>query len=84
MWLHFTSGYHSKDNGQTKCINQTLKQYFHVYCNYQQDSWSELLSLVEFAYNSVPSATTGVSPFFTNKEYYSNITIHPKHDIASS
>ena len=40
MQLHFTSGYHPKGNGQTKCMNQTLEQYIHIYCNYQQDNWS--------------------------------------------
>ena len=35
MQLHFTSGYHPEGNGQTKYTNQTLKQYLHVYCNYQ-------------------------------------------------
>jgi len=35
MWLYFTSGYHPEGDGQTKCMNQTLKQYFCVYCNYQ-------------------------------------------------
>ena len=35
IWLHFTSGYHPKDDGQTKCMNQTLEQYLCVYCNYQ-------------------------------------------------
>ena len=84
MWLHFTSGYHPEDNGQTEHTNQTLKQYLCVYCNYQQDNWSELLPLAEFAYNNAPSATTGVSPFFTNKGYHPNITVHPKCDIASS
>ena len=39
---------------------------------------------MEFAYNNAPSATTSVSPFFANKGYYPNITVHPKHDIASS
>jgi len=34
MWLHFTSDYHLKGDGQTKCTNQTLEQYLHVYCNY--------------------------------------------------
>ena len=33
-WLHFTSGYHPEDDGQTKCTNQTLEQYLYVYCNY--------------------------------------------------
>jgi len=39
---------------------------------------------VEFAYNNALSVTTGVFPFFTNKGYHPNITVHPKHDIASS
>ena len=34
MWLHFTSGYHPEDDGQTKHMNQTLEQYLHVYYNY--------------------------------------------------
>jgi len=38
MWLHFTSGYHPEGDRQTKCTNQTLEQYLHVYCNYQQDN----------------------------------------------
>ena len=42
------------------------------------------LDIVEFAYNNAPSATTSISPFFTNKGYHLNITVHPKYDIASS
>ena len=84
MQLHFTSGYHPEGNKQTEHTNQTLEQYLHIYCNYQQDNWSKLLSLVEFAYNKAPSATISVSPFFANKRYYLNITVHPKHNIASS
>ena len=83
MRLHFTSGYHPEGDGQTERTNQTLKQYLRVYCNYQQDNWSKLLSFTEFVYNNALSATTSVSPFFTNKEYYPNITVYPKHNIAS-
>jgi len=43
-----------------------------------------MLPLAEFAYNNAPSATTGISPFFANKEYYPNIMIYPEWDIASS
>ena len=39
MRLHFTSGYHPEGDGQTERTNQTLEQYLHVYCNYQQDNW---------------------------------------------
>ena len=84
MQLYFTSGYYPEDDGQTECTNQTFEQYSHVYCNYQQDNWSELLSLAEFAYNNAPSATTGVSSFFANKGKHLDITVHPERDIASS
>ena len=39
---------------------------------------------MEFAYNNALSATTGISPFFANKGYHPNITVHPERDIASS
>jgi len=84
MRLHFTSGYHLKANGQVEWTNQTLEQYFHVYCNYQQDNWLELLPLAEFAYNNASSVTTGVSPFFANKGYHPNFIVYPERDIASS
>jgi len=39
---------------------------------------------MEFAYNNALSATTDIFPFFTNKGYHPNITVHPKCNIASS
>jgi len=84
MKLHFTLGYHPEGDGQTKRANQTLKQYLRMYCNYQQDNWSDLLPLAEFAYNNAPSTTTGVSPFFVNKGYHPNLAVHPEHDLSSA
>src|SRR5882724_5716054 len=84
MKLHFTSRYHPKGDGQTELTNQTLEQYLPVYCNYQQDNWSELLPLAEFAYNKTPSATTGITPFFANKGYHPNLTVHPECDLSSA
>jgi len=84
MKLHFTSGYHPEGDGQTERANQTLEQYLRMYCNYQQDNWSDLLPLTEFAYNNTPSATTGVSLFFTNKGYHPNLAVHPEHDLSSA
>ena len=83
MKIHFTLGYHPEGDGQTKCLNQTLEQYLQIFCNYQQDNWSELLSLAEFTYNNAPSATMGVSPFYANKGYHPNITVYPECKIAS-
>jgi len=84
MRLHFTSRYYPEANGQMEQTNQTLEQYFYIYCNYQQNNWSKLLPLVEFAYNNTPSATTGVSPFFANKGYHPNLMVYPEQDIAFS
>ena len=53
-----------------------------MYCNYQQDNWSDLLPLTKFAYNNAPSAMTSVSLFFANKGYHPNITVHPEHDLS--
>jgi len=84
MRLHFTSRYHPEGDGQTERTNQTLEQYLRIYCNYQQDNWKGLLPLSEFAYNNAPSATTGISPFFANKGYHPNITVHPERDLSSA
>ena len=84
MILHFTSGYHPEGDGQTERTNQTLEQYLRIFCNYQQDNWNTLLPLAEFTYNNTPSATMGISPFFANKGYHPNLTIHPKRDLASA
>ena len=84
MKLHFTSRYHPEGNGQTEHTNQTLEQYLHVYCNYQQDNWADLLPLAEFTYNNTLSATTRISPFFANKGYHPNISVHLEHDLTST
>jgi hypothetical protein len=83
MKIHYTSGYHPEADGQTERLNQTLEQYLRIYCSYQQDNWSELLPLGEFAYNNAPAASTGVSPFFANKGYHPNITVYPERELAS-
>ena len=83
MWLYFIPDYHSKDDEQTKHTNQTLEQYLYIYCHYQQDNWSELLFLAEFAYNNTLSTTTSIFLFFANKKYHPNITVYPECNIAS-
>src|SRR6204780_654758 len=82
--LHFTSGYHPEGDGQTERVNQTLEQYLRVFCSYQQDNWSSLLLLAEFAYNNAPNESTGFSPFFANKGYHPALTVHPERDVASA
>src|SRR5260221_889179 len=78
MRLHFTLGYHPEGDRQTEHANQVLEQYLWGYMNYQQDNWVTLLLMVEFAYNNAMNATTGVSPFFTNKGYHLELTSDPQ------
>ena len=84
MRIHFTSGYYPEADDQTERVNQMLEQYLCTYCNYQQDNWSSLLPLAEFAYNNAPHSTTGVSPFFANKGYNPTIAIHSERDLVSA
>lgn len=83
MRLHFTSGHHPPANGQVECINSTLEQYICIYCNYQQDNWSKLLPLAEFAYNNAPHAMMGISPFFTTCRYDPLITVYSDAEITN-
>src|SRR5258707_6873442 len=83
MELHFTSGYHPEGDGQTEHLNQVLEQYLRAYTNYQQDDWSSLLPLVEFAYNNAMNETTGVSTFFANKGYHPSLMVEPNVQVSS-
>src|SRR5258708_14348720 len=83
MELHFMSGYHPEGDGQMECLNQVLEQYLRAYTNYQQDNWSSLLLLVEFAYNNAMNEMTRVSPFFTNKGYHPSLMVELNVQVSS-
>src|SRR5260221_841189 len=83
MELHFTSGYHLEGDGQMECLNQVLEQYLQAYTNYQQDDWSSLLPLVEFAYNNAMNKMTGVSLFFANKGYHPSLMAELNVQVSS-
>ena len=74
--VNLSTAYHPETDGQTECVNQILKQYIHLYINYQQDNWVSHLPLAEFAYNNTTlHSATQVTPFFVNKGY------HPRFKI---
>jgi hypothetical protein len=61
---------HPETDGQTERVNQTLEQYLRAFCNFEQDNWSKLLPIAEYAYhNSVTSAIV-MSPFYANYGYH--------------
>ncbi len=47
-----STAFHSQINDQTERQNQVLEHYLWVYFNYKMNNWSELLSMMTFAYNN--------------------------------
>ena len=80
---NLSTTYHPETDGQTERTNQILEQYLRMYINYEQDNWTDLLSLAEFAYNNTPQSTTGTSPFFDNKGYHPSIKVNVKQVPSS-
>jgi hypothetical protein len=60
------TAYHPQSDGQTKHINQELKQYIQIFINERQNNWNTLLPLGEFMYNNHVHSSTQHSPFFLN------------------
>ena len=58
-----STAYHPQTDGQTERANQDLENYLWQYVSLKLDDWARWLSVAEFAANSAPSATTGISPF---------------------
>ena len=67
--LNLSTAFHPQTDGQTERVNQTLEAYMRNYCSYQQDDWSDLLPLAEYAYNSAISEATKSSPFCANYDF---------------
>lgn len=66
MKPRMSTAFHPRTDGQTERTNQFIETYLRGFFNNEQDDWVELLPTAEFAYNNAISASTGVSPFFTN------------------
>jgi hypothetical protein len=65
-----STAYHPQTNGQTKHVNQNIKQYLRVFANFLQDNWADWLTLAEFNHNNKVSKTMGFSPFFVTMGFH--------------
>ena len=65
-----STAFHPQTDGQTERTNTILEQYLQAYVNYQQDNWTELLLLAEFAYSNSRQETIKHTPFFANYGYH--------------
>jgi hypothetical protein len=65
--------FHSETNDQSEIANQEMKRYLQNYCNYQQDDWSEWLSMTKFVSNAITSTFTKLFVFMINYEFESRM-----------
>ena len=65
-----STAFHPQTDGQTERVNQSIEPYLRTFCNYEQDNWSEMLPMGEYAYNNSVTTATGLSPFYANFGYH--------------
>ncbi|KAI3360769.1 hypothetical protein L3Q82_013013 [Scortum barcoo] len=61
--VSLSSGYYPESNGQTEWLNQELETCLRCLVAHNQTSWSDHLTWIEYAHNSLPMAAIGLSPF---------------------
>lgn len=61
--VSMSSGYHPQSNGQTERVNQELEMCLRCLVSQNQATWSDHLTWVEHAHNTLLSAATGLTPF---------------------
>ena len=70
----FSTAYHPQTQGQVENNNKWVETYIRMFCNHQQNNWSQLLHLAEFAYNNHFHPSIGMSPFRANVGYDMTLT----------
>ncbi len=80
--VSLSSGYHPQSNGQTERANQDLERMLRCVVSQNPSSWSQQLSLVEYAHNSLPVSGTGLSPFEGSLGYQPPIFSSLESEVA--
>lgn len=71
-----STSFHPETDGQTERVNSIMEQYLRGYVNYEQDNWSELLPIAEFAYNNSWHSSVKAAPFYANYGYHPKATFN--------
>ncbi|XP_048105661.1 uncharacterized protein LOC125298835 [Alosa alosa] len=61
--VSLTSGFHPQSNGQSERANQELEKALRCMTSRNPKSWSQQLTWVEYAHNSLTCSAIGMSPF---------------------
>jgi hypothetical protein len=64
--LKMSTSDHPQTDGQTERVNRVLEEILRAYAHAFQHSWSDHLSLAEFAMNNSVHASTSHTPFYVN------------------
>ncbi len=80
--VSLSSGYHPQSNGQTERANQDLERMLRCVVSQNPSSWSQQLSWVEYAHNSLPVSGTGLSPFEGSLGYQPPIFSSLESEVA--
>jgi transposase InsO family protein len=65
-----STSFRPQTDGQTEKVNQSVELYVRTFCNYEQDDWTDLLPMAEYAYNNSITQGTGLSLFNTNYGFH--------------
>ncbi|XP_058491524.1 uncharacterized protein LOC131463655 [Solea solea] len=61
--VSLSSGHHPQTNGQTERLNQELETGLRCLASRNPSSWSKHVIWVEYAHNTLPCSSSGMSPF---------------------
>lgn len=61
--------FHFITDEQNENFNQKMKQYLRVYVNYQQNDWSDWLSMIKYVSNALNFISIKLSSFFVNYKF---------------
>jgi len=64
-----STAYHPHTVGQTEPMIQLMKAYLRCDCNFEQNDWSELIAMAEYANNNSKHSAPKVSPFYAKYGY---------------
>ncbi len=60
-----------------------MEAYLRVFVNREQDDWTRLLPIAEFAYNNAKNASIGHTPFELNCGYHPKVSFEEDVDSRS-